>query len=80
VSKDSTPTRIWRLAIYTQEDGHQGYHYYPSKVAAERVQRDLVNLTDYVDSDFTIKSFPYPKTPKQLFLLLREVAGHADNG
>lgn len=70
---------IYRLSVYSDSLGHEGYQYFSSRRAAERALSDFVKMC-YDRNDLKIEQSPTSSSKKDVIRLLEWWAQHPDNG
>lgn len=70
---------IYRLSVYADSMGHEGYSYYSSRRAAERALSKLVK-EGYDRDNLKIEQEPTPHTKTDVIRLLEWWANHPNNG
>jgi len=71
---------IYRLSVYSDSMGHEGYQYFSSRRAAQRALSDLVKEGYDPDYFLDIEAAPTPRTKADVIRLLETWAHHPNNG
>ena len=69
---------IYRVRMYSHVDGSEGFAYFGKKADAEAHARWYSSEDE--EREPTIEKMPTPQSKEEVLTLLREWAGHPDNG
>lgn len=69
---------IYRVHYYSHTHGSQGFSFHSRRRDAEAHARRYSGEDE--ENEPTIEKMPTPKSKEEVLTLLREWAGHADNG
>lgn len=65
---------IYRIHIYSEAYGSEGYRWFPTKPLAKEA------LKEYGSEDTEIVAVRMPKNQEQFLAVMNEFAAHAENG